>query len=76
MEKSTDRLVSIQFYLKHDPDDEDEAPQAMPQVGPTLPDELVSCRKQKLAYNHYYVDRVTIYQSSLGIDAMEFHVGD
>ena len=48
----------------------------MPQVGPTLPDELATCRRQKLAQLDFWIDKVTVFKSALGIDAMEFHVGD
>ena len=71
-ENESGRMVSIQFFLRKDGQAELEA---MPQVGPTLPDDLVTCVRRKLERDDYYIDKVTIWESAGGVDAFEFKVG-
>ena len=45
MDKVTDRLISVQFYLKDEGSDELKE---MPQLGPTIASDLVTCKRRKL----------------------------
>lgn len=68
------RLISVQFYLKDDkrPDDLIE----MEIVGPIMPEETLICVRKKLEFADYFVDKVTIYETDIGIEAMKFSVGE
>ena len=72
VDKESGRMVSIQFYLRKDGESE---LLAMPQVGPTLPEELITCVRRKLEQEDYHIDKVTIYESPGGVDAFKFSVG-
>ena len=71
MDKVTDRLVSVQFYLK---DDGSEDLKEMPQIGPTLDEDLVNCKRRKLEFDDYFVQKVVVYQSDIGVEAMRFDI--
>jgi len=49
---------------------------ALPQLGPTIADEFVTCVRRKLERDNYYVDKVSIFESPIGVDALRFHVGN
>mmetsp|Transcript_22063 Transcript_22063/g.27115 ORF Transcript_22063/g.27115 Transcript_22063/m.27115 type:complete len:128 (-) Transcript_22063:628-1011(-) len=66
-------MVSIQFFLRKEGSAELFA---MPQVGPSMPPELITCKRRKLERDHYYVDSVVVYESKYGVDAFKFNVGD
>lgn len=70
---SSGKLTSIQFLLRTTGSDE---LYKMPQVGPELPKDLVECKYKKLEIANYYIDRVTIYETEAGVEAMRFAVGD
>lgn len=48
----------------------------MPQVGPTLPDNVVHCTTKKLEIPNKHIDSVTIYATESGVYAMRFSVGN
>ena len=65
-------MVSIQFFLR---EEGKKDLVEMPQVGPVLPAELITCVRRKLENPNYFVDEVTIYEGPGGVDAFKFHVG-
>ena len=68
----TGRLISVQFYLKNDKTDELIE---MDAVGPTYEDESsVICVRKKLEFGHYFVDKVIVYETEIGVEALKFHV--
>jgi hypothetical protein len=71
-ENATKRLLSIQFFLKNDKDDE---LQAMPQIGPIFSEDQSTCVRRKLGEGEMYVDTLIIFESDIGIEAVRFNVG-
>lgn len=53
VDKITGRMVSIQFFLRKDGVAE---LLEMPQVGPTLPDDLISCVRRKLENEEFHIN--------------------
>ena len=47
----------------------------MPQLGPTLTADLVDCKRIRLERDDYFVDKVTVYETNVGIEALKFNVG-
>ena len=70
---SSGKLTSIQFLLRTTGSEE---LYKMPQVGPELPKDLVECKFKKLEIPNYYIDKVTIYETETGVEAMRFAVGN
>ena len=66
------RLVNIRFLLRTDGSEELFE---MPQVGPTLADKDVTCKKKKLEVPNYYIDTVTVYETEVGVAGIRFAVG-
>ena len=48
----------------------------METVGPILADDVLICVRKKLEFAEYYVDKVTIYETEIGVEAMKFSVGE
>ena len=73
-EEIAGRLISVQFYLKDEkrPDDLIE----METVGPVFPEGTLKCVRKKLEFADYFVDKVTIYETEIGVEAMKFTVGE
>ena len=66
------RLVNIRFLLRTDGSEELFE---MPQVGPTLAEGDVTCKKKKLEVPNYYIDTVTVYETEAGVSGIRFAVG-
>ena len=71
--KESGRLVNIRFLLRTNGSEE---LYEMPQVGPTLADESVICKKKKLEIPNYYIDTVIIYETEAGVEGIRFAVGN
>ena len=69
----TGRITSIQLYIV-EKGSSDFIP--LPQVGPTLPEDVVTCSREKLKVEGSYIEKATIYESEFGFEAIEFQVGD
>ena len=74
-EEVSGKLVSVQFYLRDDKAPEGELIE-METVGPLMDLETMICPRRKLEDTEMYVDKVTVYESDLGLEAMKFHVGE
>ena len=72
------RLITVQFYLKHDEDTEasSDTLYKLDKIGPDVDEDAVICVRRKLEFNSFYVDKVTIYETDIGVEAMLFAVGD
>ena len=46
----------------------------MKTVGPTLDPKQIDCVRKKLEFGHYYVDQVKVYETEIGVEALQFHV--
>ena len=42
------------------------------QLGPTIDESLVECKRRKLQFDNYFVDKVTVYETEIGVEAMRF----
>lgn len=42
----------------------------MERVGPAMAEDSVICVRKKLEFGYYYVDKVTVYESAIGVDAL------
>jgi len=45
-------------------------------VGPKVSEKLLKCKRVKLEREDYFVDKVDIYETDVGVEAMQFYVGD
>lgn len=68
---STGRLVTVQFYLKNDGN---ETLFKGPLVGPSINKANFKCEKKKLERLNMTVNKIEIYSTTKGIEAMKFFV--
>ena len=71
-ETSSGRMVNLTFYLRDDADPDNLI--EMPTIGPEVDPTLVTCARKRLQFDNYYVERVIIYETAIGIEAMRFEV--